>query len=359
MPEQEKRSFCPFSAEHEELDLRALVTGANGFIGCNLVRKLLEEGWEVRGLTQPGTSRANLEGLNVELCEGDLTIPSSLEEAVRGRDIVFHLAALVRDWGRWKDFQKVNVDGTENLLKAGKKAGVKRFIHTSSLAVHPFRPTVDGHESLPADNMKYPYTASKVRSEELVRRFCNEAEMEFVIIRPGDFIYGPYDTTAFAKIAENLSKITFINGGRAVTCYCYVGNLVQAYILAAGSGRASGQTFIITDGVKISWKDLLSKVALALGENPPKRSFPLWPAKAAAWIYENLFYILGSKGEPLITRFRVDVTSTDFHFTGSKAREELGFEPSVDLEEGLRRTVEWYRRFEKGREDTGKHGRIS
>jgi nucleoside-diphosphate-sugar epimerase len=148
--------------------VRVLVTGANGFVGAALCRKLIERGDEVTGLVRKTSDLSSLENLSIRLVVGSLGAPTSLDEAVHDIEIVYHVAAAVSDWGTLKQFRRINVEGTRNLIEASVKAGVKRFVYVSSVAVHSFVDARDLDENAPQFPTPFPYAQSKREAESLV-----------------------------------------------------------------------------------------------------------------------------------------------------------------------------------------------
>ena len=323
-----------------------LVTGANGFIGSALCRALQQAGCEVRGLILRGTDPGMLGQLGVPYTQADICEPDTLGEPLSGIQTVFHLAALARDWGRWKVFMRVNADGARNVLEAAANAGVRRFVHMSTLAVHKFNGHVDADEATPAANRINGYCAAKIVAEEHVHEFQAKGRLETVIIRPGAFIHGPGDTTVFIHLVPYLEqgKMMLINRGRQLTCYSYVENLVAGMVLAASRPEAVGETFILTDDIKITIRELMEAVCAAL-EIPPKfGSSPAWLARSAGWILEMLWKMARRPQAPPAHRYRANFAAKDFHFSCEKAKKMLGYRPAIPLQEGLSRAVEWYRK---------------
>jgi nucleoside-diphosphate-sugar epimerase len=322
-----------------------LVTGANGFIASALCRALLGAGCDVRGLILRGTDAGVLRQMGIPYMQADICEPDTLGKPLSGIRTVFHLAALARDWGRWNVFIKVNADGTRNVLAAAADAGVGRFVHMSTLAVHKFSGHVDADESTPAQNRINGYCAAKIIAEEHVREFEEKGRLETTIIRPGAFIHGPGDTTVFVHLVPYLEKgkMMLIDRGRQLTCYSYVENLAAGMILAASKPEAVGETFILTDDIKITIRELMEAVCAALEVRPRFGSSPAWLARSVGWILEMLWKLARRPEAPPAHRYRANFAAKDFHFSCEKAKKMLGYRPTISLQEGLRRAVEWYR----------------
>jgi nucleoside-diphosphate-sugar epimerase len=322
--------------------MNILVTGANGFIGSALVKRLLQEGHRVRCLVHRASER--LQSLDVDLIHGSVTEPDGLKEALVDIELVYHLAARASDWGSRKLFFEINATGTQNVLDAAIEAKAKRFVLMSSLAVHSFDGYVDADEMIPANQSKYAYGASKVAAEKITRVAHLAGDIETTIVRPGLVIFGPEDTTAFVYMAPMLKKgrWTHVKRGKPLLCYSYVENLADGLLLAGISPQAAGETFVITDDLKLSWRAFISQVIDAFGVKERSMSFPAPVARVAGWSLEMIWRLFRMKDPPPITDYRTVLVSNDFHFGCEKAKSILGYKPQVDLSEGLRRTVEWY-----------------
>ena len=323
--------------------MNILITGINGFIGSSLARRLAKDGHCVRGIIRQTSDISFIRDIPLQLYRGDLHDTDCLKAACSDIDVVFHAAARASDWGSYREFFRINVEGTKNILEASCRAAVKRFVYISSTSVHGFHNCLFVREQQLCSRGIFSYARTKLMAEDWVLKLGAERGFAYVIIRPGN-VYGPYDRTTSAKLAKALmsGRMRYINMGKAVTAPVYIDNLVDALILAMNKNEALGHTFIITDGLQISWKDYLDCFAGMLGTSPPSRniSYPL--AIFLASCAELIFSILRSKEPPLITRYRILQASQHYHFDISKARQILGYAPSVGLEEGLARTAKWY-----------------
>ncbi len=328
-----------------------LVTGANGFIGSALTRCLVEAGCEVRGLILRGTDPGPLEALRVPVFQGDICQPDTLAAPLAGVRTVFHLAALASDWAPFDLFLRIIADGTQNVLDAARQAGVGRFVHMSSLAVHRFSGHVEADELTPTGNDVNGYCTAKVIAESMVRRAEAQGWFATTIIRPGAVIFGPGDTTAFVHLAPALLKgqVPLVGGGRALTCYSHIDNLTAGMCLAAAAPEAAGEVFILTDDRRISWREYLTAVCQALGAPARFRSVPAWLAEAGGWSLEAIWKLARRAKAPPIHLYRVGLVARDFHFSCAKAKRMLGYRPQVGLEEGLIGTVAWYRNWQTSR----------
>ncbi len=329
--------------------MRVLVTGANGFIGSNLSKKLIEQGHEVRAMVLRGTPEWYLDGLNLERVYADVTSPETLPAAVDGMEVVFHLAARASDWGPLELFLKINAVGSRNMAEAAAKSGVKRFVQMSSIAVHRYRGIIGADENWPRDGFDFPYAVSKIKAENYAVEVAQKTGMEVTIIRPGVFPFGPNDTTSFYQMAEAMEQGVFgyVNSGRPRVSINYVENLVEGMILAGTLPVGANQTFIIEDGLTPTWRELTEKFADALGCRRPWLSLPYAIAYPVAWTMDALFRVVRAEKPPPLTRYRIKVVARDLVFNGEKARRLLGFKPKVGLDEGIARTVQAYREYKQ------------
>jgi nucleoside-diphosphate-sugar epimerase len=324
--------------------MRILVTGSNGFLGAALCRKLVERGDEVRGLVRRTSDLSLLEGIPVEQVTGSLEDTASLDRAVSGVELVYHVAAAVTDWGSYAYFHRINVEGTQNILQAAARAGVRRFVHVSSVAVHSFSGGRDMNENAPLFPTPFPYCQTKREAEALVMEAHRKGEVEAAVVRPGD-IYGPGDRVGLLKMAPLLEKglMAIIKRGRSLGAFAYVENLADGIVLAGIRPEAAGQAYILTDGIKLTWREYFQKLTQALDLPPVRISLPPWMAYGVAAFLEGIFRVFRVKARPPVTRYLVAHLRKDFHFGIEKARLELGYHPAIGVDEAIRRTAQWYK----------------
>lgn len=325
--------------------MRVLVTGANGFVGSNLVRHLVDAGHQVRAMMQPGTPPAGVDRVAHETAWADLRSPDALRAATAGIDAVVHLAALLGDFGPLERYTEINVEGTRRLLELAAAAGARRFVLMSSLAIHRYRGHPDGDEDTIADNDAMPYGATKRRGEELMREAHAAGRIETVSVRPGVFLYGPNDVRHFAPLARAIEqgRMPILDGGRARLCTAYVENLVLGVRLCLESPGAAGRTYVIADGETLTWRALIDRIADELGVRRTRFDLPSRYVLPVARALERIVPLVRGHRDPGLTEYRVRLVSTDIVFRIDRARRELGYEPAFTVEEGIRRTVAWYR----------------
>lgn len=328
--------------------MRVFVTGACGFIGSHLVETLISRGHQVIAGIFPGENTSNIDHLNVERTEIDLRWQYQRIEAVlldKNIDVIFHLAARVADWGRWREFRDVTVFGTHKLITAAARASVKRFVLISSLAVLPFGNYRDADELVEPKKPMHNYGLAKLLAEQIVALVAARTKMEYVIVRPGFFPFGPRDRTSFVPLIETMrkSRVPLIDGGRGVINTAYVENLAYGISLCGEKDAAKNQLFVIADEGARSWRDILGKISEECGGKSCGPSFHKPFAAAFASLIEYFWRFIKPQSAPPITRYRALATGLSWHFKIDKAKKLLGYEPKFSFEEGLERTLEWYR----------------
>jgi nucleoside-diphosphate-sugar epimerase len=325
-----------------------LITGATGFIGGHLARRLADEGYQVRCLVRPGSDTSLLSGLAVELAVGDITAPDSLTRACAGCRYVVHCAALVSDWGTGKEITRINVGGTRNLLEASVSASVERVVHVSTTDVYGYPGTAAVEEDHPPPGFRNWYARTKLGAEAEVRRAAREHGLDTAILRPAT-VYGPRSKDVVGEIARAVrgGNMVLIDRGRPIAGLCYVANLADAALLALSHDAAPGQAFNITDGLPVTWRQFTDDLASGLGCPPVRRSMPYPLAHALGFSIEHGYRVLrratGLTTRPLLSRQAVQVLGKNQDFSNRKARETLGWEPRIDYQTGLNATIDWLR----------------
>jgi dihydroflavonol-4-reductase len=322
--------------------MKALVTGATGFTGRTLVEKLTGDGAQVRLLVRD-RERWQAKGSRpgIELIEGDIRDPQSVAQAVGDVDTVFHLAALYRTAGMPDQaYWDVHVTGTANLLQAAQAAGVRRFVHCSTVGVHGHiekPPADESYRMAPGDE----YQRSKLEGERLVLRCHEETGLPVTVIRPTP-IYGPHDMRLLKlfRLAGMRPRL-ILGSGEIFYHMVYVDDLVQSFLLAAENDAAVGEVFIVGGEEFLTLNQLLDRIGATLGRSGPTLHFPALPVQLLGSICERICQPFGL--EPPLYRRRVDFFTKSRAFCIDKAKRVLGYQPKVMLEEGLERTIASYR----------------
>jgi nucleoside-diphosphate-sugar epimerase len=344
---------------------KILVTGASGFLGSHLCAALAARGDSVRALYRRKVppeelrdlglaySGADDGGPRVELFNADLGDAGRIREAVAGVDAVIHSAALASDWGELGLFIRSNFDATVSLLEAARDAGAAKFLFISSAVVHGFGPHVGTTERGPYYDLKYPYQISKRMTEEYVLAQNGEG-FRVAAIRPCN-VYGPGDRTSTYAMYDAIMDGIFgyIGSGAALTCPIYIDDLCAGVLAALDSPEADGEAILLTDGMKVPWRDYARVMFDAVGSRKRPTSLPKPLAYAAAAAMTAAARAVGARNPPPLTMYRVEQGSQDYHFSNAKAGALLGFEPKVFFEEGLALTARAYLKDRTARERQG------
>ncbi len=324
--------------------MKVLVTGATGLVGSHLAEQLIKRGDRVKALVRKTSDTSHLGEKQIELVYGDLRDYESLKQAVSGVEVVYHCAALVLEWGAWKDFYQINVLGTKNLLEACLNSNIRRFVDVSTVGVYGVR----SHEVVTEESPFLPspsyYTQTKIEAERLVDKYYQEKGLPVVIIRPA-LIYGPRDRNLSGRVARLLGRgrMILINGGQGRAAFTYGGNVADAIILAGTRDNVIGRSYIISDDRINTWKEFLDLMAEEMGVNKPSLSVPVSLAYSLATIIEYGFKIILPWRPVPPLRTGVKLLSIKRNFDISRAKSELGYIPRVSLKEGMMRTVKWLR----------------
>lgn len=321
--------------------MRALVTGGSGFTGSHLVRRLLKEGHEVNVLdNQPGLFWDDLQQAGARLELGSVTDRDRVADLTAGCDVVYHLAAAFRKINVPKQvYWDVNVEGTRYVLEAAKRHEVRRVVYCSTQGVHGHVEDPPGDEDSPIEPADY-YQYTKWEGERVCHEFMEDGQ-EISIVRP-TAIYGPGDPGRFLILFKMSRNGRFLMFGNGRTTYhpVYIDNLVDLFLLAANHPAAAGRTYIGADEHYYTLDDLVHAVGRAMGKDVSIVHLPFRPLWLIALMTEALCWPF--RISPPLFRRRVDWYRQVRAFKIDKAKSEVGFEPKVGIDEGLRRTYEWY-----------------
>ncbi len=321
---------------------KALVTGAAGFIGSNVVRVLLDEGVEVRAMVLPGEDQRNISGLDVEVVEGNVLDPPGLARAIKSCDTLFHLAGIYSIWRKDRgDYYRVNLQGSRNMLWEAKRADVEKIVYTSSIAGLGVKPGMELTDEETEFNQwgQNDYILTKHLSQQEALTFAREG-MPIVVVNPC-FPYGEGDVapTPTGKIildVANGMQFMYFEGGLNIVD---VMDVARGHVLAAKHGEIGEKYILGNENVTIG--ELFELVAKVAELKVRFIKMPLFAAKAFGYSMEKLADLTGIP--PITTSNEVSFSAQYLFYDTSKAREKLGLEPSP-VEDSLRRAIEWFKR---------------
>jgi len=324
--------------------VKTFITGASGFVGSAVLRRLIEEGHTVVALVRPSSDRSNLAGLAVETVAGDLTDRDSFAAALVGCDYLFHVAADYRLWvPKPNEMYETNVTGTRNLMLAAAQAGVERIVYTSSVATLGLNSDgAPADESTPVTlaDMIGHYKRSKFLAEAEVKRLVEEQNLPVVIVNPSTPV-GPRDIRPTPS-----GRVIIDAASGRIPAYVDTGlNLVNVDDVAVGHLLALNHGTIgnryILGAQNMTLKDFLTEVAIMAGQSPPKVRLPQGLILPVAYFAEGWARLFG-RAEPLITVDGVKLSKKKMFFSSERAERELGFRPGP-VKEALRDALNWFR----------------
>jgi nucleoside-diphosphate-sugar epimerase len=325
------------------MDERVLITGATGFLGQEVVRRLaMRGGIQLRALVRSEKAAESLAPFGVEPHRGDLRETASLVGAARGIDLVIHLAAVHRGGNlRRTDFWQVNSEGTKRILQESVRSGVRRFVYVSTAGVlgnvRRHRLGTEADAPKPRDL----YETTKWRGEQAVRRIAHSDGLEAVIVRPAA-VYGPGERR-FLKLFRPIAHRRFIviGSGDHRLHFVHVADAAEGILAAAETPDARGETFLLADAAPIRIGDLVRMVAGALGVPPPALRIPYAPVYALALACEGLCRPFGIA--PPLYRRRLAFFGTERAYSTEKLATVTGFRPQIALATGIPELAAWYR----------------
>ena len=314
--------------------MNVFVTGATGFIGRALVERYRALGHEVRGVDLRADGAPGV-------VQGDVSAAGDWQRHAAGCDLVVHTAAIVGMYSSPKGYWESNVVAPRLVLDAAVAGGAKRFVHLSSIVTFGFDFEGEVDERTPVRPNGVHYVDTKIASEQVVLSAHTHDEIDCTIVRPGD-VYGPASRPWTIEPVRLLKarQLVLPGGGRGMHSPVYVDDLVEGVVLAAGNDRAAGRIFIVTGSEHVPIGDFFAYYSRMLGVDPP-RTVPYPVARAAARAMDAIARVRGARSE--ITPAAIDYTMRRGTYSIARARAELGYEPQVDLDEGMRRTEHWLR----------------
>lgn len=320
---------------------RALITGAGGYTGLALTCHLIANGIGVRAMVRRPPENGELNYPGAEVLVGDVRDPEAVKSALEGVDTVYHLAAVFRRAGvPDSEYRSVHVDATRQLVELSAAAGIKRFVHCSTVGVHGDVGDAPANEEAPLRPMDI-YQETKLEGEQVALSTAERLGLPLTVVRPGP-IYGPGERRLF-KMIGGVARGRFVLLGDGTPRFqmVYIDDLVEGFRLAGESPNAEGRTYILAGTEAPTLNELVEEIAEVARVRAPRWHLPVWPLWVAGAVCEAVCVPL--RIEPPIFRRRVKFFTSSRWFDTSRARTELGYTPRMNLREGLARTLESYR----------------
>ena len=324
---------------------KALVTGGGGFLGSAIVRRLIDRGDNVRSIAR--NFYPELEQLGVDQLEGDISDPDAIADACDGRDIVFHVAAKPPPWGKFDDYFRINVTGTQNIIDSCLAKNIPRLVYTSTPSVVFNGQDIEGvDESMPyPKKFCTPYSETKAIAEQNVIRASNQ-QLKTIILRPHE-IWGPGDNHILPRLVARAKRLKKIGHGKNRIDTIYIDDAADAHLLAADklkeNPELSGRVYFISQDEPVLAWEMVNALLKAAGCKPIQKAVPFRIAWLAGALLELIYNTLQLSGEPYITRFMAEAVSQSHWFDISAAKKDLGYTPKLTTAEGLRRLEDWLR----------------
>ncbi|MGQ0837204.1 NAD-dependent epimerase/dehydratase family protein [Actinokineospora sp.] len=304
------------------------VTGGSGFVGGRLIARLVADGHTVRALARSDTAAARVGALGAVAVRGDMDDVASLRTAAQGSDLAFHCAARTTRGGSRAAFWADNVDGTANVVRATREAGVRRLVHVGTEAALMAGQALVGVDETAALRPDSPahYASSKAAAEQFVLA-ANSAEFETIVLRPR-FVWGAGDTTVLPELLATVAagRFAWIGDGRHLIDTTHIDNVIEGLCLAAERGRP-GEVYFVTDGEPVVFREFITELLATQDVTAPTRSVPAGVAKVAAGVGEAVWRGLRLKGAPPVDYMSLWLSSKECTIDTTKARTELGYAP--------------------------------
>lgn len=327
----------------KRLPVKALVTGGGGFLGSAIVKRLVDRGDDVRSLAR--NKYDELAKMGVDQNQGDIADADTVARACENRDIVFHVAAKPLSWGKYDDYFRINVTGTQNVINACLKLNIPQLVYTSTPSVVFNGQDIEGVD----ESMPYPakycthYSETKAIGEQHVVH-ASSPQLKTIILRPHE-IWGPGDNHILPRLVARAKRLKQIGSGKNLIDTIYIDDAADAHILAADkleeNPALSGKIYFISQDEPVPAWDMVNAMLKAAGCSPVKKSVPFRVAWLAGALLEFIYTTLRLPGEPYITRFMAEAVSQSHWFNISAAKQDLGYKPKLTTAQGLKKLEDW------------------
>lgn len=327
--------------------MKVFITGSTGFLGKFLVKRLIKEGYEVTALARSESAKRFLDGLGVRVVIGDINHPEEFLDYLKQAEVVLHLAAIRSNWGNEEDFIRTNSQSIANLFV--KKSKIKHIIITSSVYAMGKLTKLPADETV-STRVADLYGKSKKIAEQKTKEYSKKTKIPYTIIRPS-IVYGPEDNNLgmIVKMIKLIKggKFIIIGNGENLLHLVYVDDLIDGFMKIIRS-RGKNETYILAGQRPIKLNDLVSLIQKNIKIKKKIKKIPWVIAYVVALIFETL-YNLGYKlfptlfkNEPLLSKMKVQTLTENWFYDISKAKKDLGFNPKVSYDTGIRKVVDWY-----------------
>ncbi len=330
---------------------KALVTGATGFLGGHLARYLNRLGWDVTATGRNEQAGRQLMAEGIRFVAADLRDRELILGACCGQEFVFHCGALSSPWGRYSDFYGSNVEGVQHVAEGCKRSDVQRLIHVSTPSIYfDYKPRYGIKESDPLPTrFANHYAATKRMAEQWLEQRWQEDRLPVIMLRPRA-IFGPEEQALLPRLlrASEKSGVPMLNGGTAEIDLTCVDNLLQVMVQCCDSPETTlGQIYNISNGEALPFRELVGRLFEKLDIPLRTRDVPYRAAYNIAAMMEATYRLLPLRGEPALTRYTVGSIAVPHTLDISKAQRELGYMPTVTVEQGLRQFADWWQEERK------------
>jgi nucleoside-diphosphate-sugar epimerase len=318
--------------------LKVLVTGGGGFLGSSVCRQLAAKGHQV--IAYQRSAASHLESDDIHSIQGSISDISDLRGAAKACDAIVHTAAKAGVWGEKSDYQRINVEGTAQVIRCCRDLNIPILVHTSSPSVVHFGGDIEnGNESLPiVDHFTAEYPASKALAEKMVIA-SNKDGLKTVALRP-HLIWGPGDPHILPRLISKIRRGRLVlPGPDKLIDTIYVENAAQAHVMAleelAGKAKCAGNAYFVTNNEPLPQAEIIQRLLNAVGIAVEIRSIPVALARLAGALCEYSWRFMPLAGEPPVTRFAVEQLGTAHWFNTTAAERDFGYRPAHTIEEGL------------------------
>lgn len=316
--------------------MKIFMTGASGFLGRSITSHLLKQNHCISALLLEDDQLEEKDGLDI--VRGNITCSDSLQGLMVGHDAVIHLAGAVGYGQSWSNCIKLNTEGTINVVNEAIHSGVRRFIQMSSISVYGRKADVVVTENSPKVKIGDPYGDTKIDAENYLLEKQKKGLIDLTLIRP-TMIYGPGDRLFLPKVIENLKSgnARIIGSGKNNVDLIHVDDVAEFVSLVLSNKGSIGQAYNLSNNKPVTWIEFLSLISEELKLAAPENHLPYWLALSLAWIMEMAARV--TEKPPRLSRYAVRNVGRNYRYSVRKMRSELGFNPRVELLEGIREVL--------------------